>query len=69
MPGWYDDVIIGKFITQFLKIDIDSSAKRLDITYNDINDDLDISHYHYRILDHGDAKSIYRIHELKCKNQ
>lgn len=69
MPGWYDDVIIGKFITEFLMIDIDPSAKRLDITYNDISDDLDMSHYHYRILDHGDSKSIYRIHELKCKNQ
>jgi len=69
MPGWFDDVMIGKFITQVLGVQINPSAKRIDLTSKDISDDLDMSHYHYRILNNGDVTSIYRIHELKCKNQ
>ena len=45
-----DDVLIGKFITKVLNIEINTSAKRLDILPKDISDDLDMSHYHYRIL-------------------
>jgi hypothetical protein len=69
MPGWCDDVMIGKFVTQVLGVQIDPSAKRIDLDPGDISDDLDMSYYHYRILNKGDANSIYRIHELKCKNQ
>jgi hypothetical protein len=69
MPGWCDDVMVGKFITQFLKIPIDSSAKRIDINPKDIPEDLDMSCYHYRVINNGNANSLYRIHELKCKNQ
>jgi len=69
MPGWFDDVMVGKFITQFLKIPIDPSAKRIDINPKDIPEDLDMSCYHYRVINNGDANSLYRIHELKCKNQ
>jgi hypothetical protein len=69
MPGWCDDVMIGKFVTQVLGVQIDPSAKRIDLNPGDISDDLDMSYYHYRILNKGDANSIYRIHELKCKNQ
>lgn len=69
MPGWCDDVMIGKFVTQVLGVQVDSSAKRIDLNPRDISDDLDMSFYHYRILNKGDANSIYRIHELKCKNQ
>jgi hypothetical protein len=69
MPGWCDDVSVGKFITQELGLDINKSARRLDLNPDDISDKLDMSHYHYRILNKGDVNSIYRIHELKCKNQ
>jgi len=69
MPGWCDDVMIGKFVTQTLGVQIDPSAKRIDLDPNDIPDDLDMSFYHYRILNKGDANALYRIHELKCKNQ
>jgi hypothetical protein len=67
MPGYFDDVAIGKFITQYLNVEIDDSAKRLDISPKDISDDLDMSHYHYRILFKGDSDCIYKIHELKNK--
>jgi len=69
MPGWCDDVMIGKFLTESLGIQIDPSAKRIDLAASEITDDLDMSYYHYRILNKGDASSLYRIHELKCKNQ
>ena len=69
MPGWFDDVMIGKFITQVLGVQINPSAKRINLNSEDISENLDMSHYHYRILNNGDANSIYRIHELKCKNQ
>ena len=66
---YVDDVMVGKFITQFLKIPIDPSAKRIDINPKDIPEDLDMSCYHYRVINNGNANSLYRIHELKCKNQ
>lgn len=66
--GQYDDVVIGKFITENLKIPIDLSARRLDISDSDINDNLDMTHYHYRILFKGSANALYKIHELKTKN-
>lgn len=69
MPGWCDDVMIGKFVTEFLGVQIDPSAKRIDLEASEITDDLDMSYYHYRILNKGDASSLYRIHGLKCKNQ
>jgi len=62
-----DDVLVGKFIIRDLGIKIDSTAKRLDISPKDISDDLDMSHYHYRILFKGDSDSLYKIHELKNK--
>ncbi len=62
-----DDVLVGKFITQVLQIKINPTAKRLDISANDISDNLNMSHYHYRILFKGDADAIYKIHELKNK--
>lgn len=68
LPGWCDDVSIGKYITQYLNIEIDSSSRRLDLSPNEINDSLDMSHYHYRIINKGDANSLYRIHKLKCQN-
>jgi hypothetical protein len=69
MPGWFDDVMVGKFITQFLGIPINPSAKRIDINPKDIPEDLDMSCYHYRVINNGDVNSLYHIHELKCKNQ
>lgn len=67
LPGWFDDVSVGKFITQYLKIEIDNSAKRLDLYPEDINDNLDMSHYHYRILNKGNVESLYKINNLKLK--
>lgn len=66
-PGWCDDVIVGKFITQHLGIDINNSARRIDVNMNDINDKLDMSHYHYRILNNGNSEALYKIHNLKLK--
>ena len=60
-----DDVLIGKFITEVLNIVINSSAKRLDLSPEDISNNLDMSHYHYRILYNGNWDSLYKIHELK----
>ena len=68
LPGWQDDVIIGKYM-QSLGISLNRSARRIDLIPEQITNELDMSHYHYRILNNGDAKSLYRIHELKCKNQ
>lgn len=67
MAGFHDDVSVGKFITEYLNIPIDSSARRLDLSPNQINLHLDLSHYHYRILHKGDAQSLYKIYELKQK--
>lgn len=69
LPGWCDDVSIGKYITEELNIEINSDCKRINLSPEDITNDLDMGHYHYRILNNGDAESLYRIHELKCKNQ
>jgi hypothetical protein len=63
-----DDVIIGKFITQTLGVEINPTAKRLDLSLQDISENLDMSHYHYRILFEGNPECIYKIHELKNKN-
>ncbi len=60
-----DDVLIGKFITQVLNIEIYPNARRLDVSPEDITDSLDMTHYHYRILFNGDSQSLYKIHELK----
>lgn len=65
LPGWCDDVIVGKFITQHLNIKINESARRVDLHPNKIDDNLDISHYHYRILNTGDYKSLEKIYKLK----
>lgn len=78
LPGWCDDVCMGKFITQYLNIDIDESSRRLIVSYDNdeypriiIDDDLDLSHYHYRIQDSADGnldntiKSMFKIHQLK----
>lgn len=67
-PGWCDDVSIGRYVTETLGIEINKEAKRIDLNPQDISDDLDMLHYHYRILNKGDINSIYSIHELKCKN-
>ena len=55
--------------TEELNIEINSDCKRINLSPEDITNDLDMGHYHYRILNNGDAESLYRIHELKCKNQ
>lgn len=65
LPGYYDDVCIGKYITQDLKIDINKSARRLDLDLSNISNDIDLSHYHYRILNKGNSESLYKIHTLK----
>jgi hypothetical protein len=69
MPGWCDDVMIGKFLTESLGVEIDPSARRLDLNASEISDDLDMTHYHYRILNKGNVNALYDIHKLKCKNQ
>jgi hypothetical protein len=66
-PGWCDDVIVGKFITQHLNIEINRSARRIDLHPDEIDNNLDMSHYHYRILNSGSSQSLYKIHELKNK--
>lgn len=79
-PGWCDDVAMGKFITEYLNIDIDDSSKRVFVSYDNdedpriiIDDNLDMSHYHYRIQDSADGqpinniKSLFKIHELKLR--
>jgi hypothetical protein len=66
-PGWCDDVIVGKFITQHLNIEINTSARRIDLHPDEIDNNLDMSHYHYRILNSGSSQSLYKIHELKNK--
>jgi hypothetical protein len=65
MPGWHDDVAVGKFITQHLNVEINKSARRIDLHPDEICDDLDMFHYHYRILNSGSYQSLYKIHELK----
>lgn len=65
LPGWCDDVSVGKFVTQHLNIDIDKSARRLDIVPNCVDDNLDLSHYHYRILNNGNVETLFKIHNLK----
>ena len=65
MPGWNDDVAVGKFITQYLNIPINTSARRIDLRPDEINNNLDMSHYHYRILNGGSYESLEKIHELK----
>jgi hypothetical protein len=70
-PGWCDDVSIGKFITEYLKIPINKFSRRLNISLDEINKELDISHYHYRILESsngnsmGNVDAIYKLHNLK----
>jgi hypothetical protein len=65
--GRCDDVIVGKFITQHLNVEINKSARRIDLHPDQICDDLDMSHYHYRILNGGNYQSLEKIHELKTK--
>ncbi len=67
LPGYYDDVTVGKFITQHLNIDINTEARRIDLSPDEVYDNLDMSHYHYRILNSGSSQSLYKIHELKRK--
>ena len=64
MPGWHDDVIVGRYL-QSIGVPINPSARRIDLNPNDIDENLDMSHYHYRILNKGCARSLYKIHELK----
>jgi len=72
-PGWCDDVSIGKFITEYLKIPINMSSKRLLVNSGDIDENLDLSHYHYRIEEScngnsiGNVDSLYKLHSLKNK--
>jgi hypothetical protein len=81
LPGWCDDVMIGKFITEYLNIDINNSSKRLlvnlknnelccgELTYK-IDDKLDMNHYFYRITEkyvENKIESLYKIHSLKEK--
>lgn len=72
-PGWCDDVSIGKYITENLKISINNSSRRLNVNLSDIDENLDMSHYHYRILESsksdsdGNVKCLYKIHDLKRK--
>ena len=78
LPGWCDDVSMGKFITEDLNIDIDKSSERIIVSYDNhehprivIDDNLDLSHYHYKIQDSSDGnsvnniKSMFKIHQLK----
>lgn len=71
LPGWCDDVSMGKFITEHLKVSVDNSSKRLLVTFEDINQNMDLSHYHYRIEESsrgdsiGNVKSLYKLHNLK----
>lgn len=78
LPGWCDDVSMGKFITEYLNIDIDKSSERIIVSYDNhehprivIDDNLDLSHYHYKIQDSSDGnsvnniKSMFKIHQLK----
>jgi hypothetical protein len=67
LPGWCDDVIVGKFITQHLNIEINKSARRIDLHPDEVCDNLDMSHYHYRILNGGNCQSLKKIHQLKTK--
>ncbi len=66
-PGYHDDVSIGKFITQYLNVNISSAARRIDLLPDQVNDNLDMSHYHYRILNSGSSETLYKIHQLKRK--
>jgi hypothetical protein len=61
----FEDVFLGRFIIKNLKIDIHPSARRIDLDPNIIPDDLDMTHYHYRIVHGGSASALYKIHQLK----
>lgn len=73
LPGWCDDVSVGKFITEYLKVKINQNSKRLAVTLNDIDEDIDLSHYHYRIEESSlgnsikNVQAIYKIHDFKNK--
>jgi hypothetical protein len=74
LPGWCDDVSMGKFITEYLKININKDSKRLNVTLDDINQDMDLSQYHYKIEESSlgnsikNVESIYKIYEFKNKS-
>lgn len=71
LPGWCDDVSIGKFITEHLKVNIDQRSKRLCVTFDDIGEGMDLSHYHYRIEESAlgnsikNIQAIYKIYNFK----
>lgn len=68
LEGSADDVAVGKFVTQYLNIGIDNSARRLNIVPNHVDNNLDLSHYHYRILNNGNVETLFKIHSLKSKS-
>jgi len=77
LPDGTDDVAIGKYLIQDLKIDVAPLARRLDLTPDQINASLDMTHYHYRVVTRkewihgkeqapsGDGEAIREIHKLK----
>lgn len=71
LPGWCDDVSMGKLITEHLKVPVDNSSRRLLVTFDDINENMDLSHYHYRVEEssrgdsNGNVNSLYKLHNLK----
>lgn len=74
-PGWCDDVSMGKFITEHLKTPINTSSRRLLVTLDDIDENIDLSHYHYRIEEScngnsiGNVRALYELYKLKTKHE
>lgn len=73
MPGFImDDVSIGKFVTEFLSLDITPGAQRQDITLDAINSSenkIDFDCYHYYFKHTIEPKCLYGIHKkIKERN-
>jgi hypothetical protein len=79
-PGWMDDVIMGKFMKDYLKVDIDNGMTeqnlRRIVTPENIDDSLDMSQFHYYIdprnsglenVTQGYIDILYKIHTLKLR--
>lgn len=81
-PGWMDDVAIGKFVTEELGIpisnEITSKSLRVIVTPESIEDDLDMSQFHYYLeprnskvknLSEAYIKLLNTIHNLKTNER
>lgn len=79
-PGWMDDVSIGKFVTEYLNINLDKTITSNDfrkiVTPENIGNNLNMSYFHYYIEPRNSklkniteeyCNILYKIHDLKVK--